>query len=401
MTKNGEAKGVKTLKLALRKSGTWIEASWSEELKGGAVKPISDIYAIPLRDLKTQSDNVRTALAGIEQYRSTDANLEPLLHKLAQAGEKLYETLLTGDLEHRLSARTAEQFRDWFEKNVIPSPGKWRIQVVHEDYNAPVVPWGLVFTPLTIGKITDLGETWQEYNNFWALSFQLACRGINRDVADGLPDINGDDAVLAMTIKVEDRIVQKYNKDAINRHDYRQQVTSTIKTFEQFPDDRLKHNIFWYVYLNEGESGYYLEDQEIEPSAIQMMVKSRRSSVMIMFLDGNAVIGGERGAKWVQAILHSGHTGIIAAETDIVNPVVNDRGWEFWIYILQVEHKTLLTAITEARQKFWPESLLYGVYCDPVNIEFEPTPHDEVVKAQRFMKFVREEIGQNEEVMDA
>ena len=95
----------------------------------------------------------------------------------------------------------------------------------------------------------------------------------------------------------------------------------------------------------------------------------------------------------MRTMLEIGRTGLIAAETDIKKDELLHFGWTLLKFILESK-LPLIDAIDKARKtdKFWPKSILYGVYCDPVNIYFNPPPEEEIEKADRFLNFVMEKI---------
>ena len=397
MTKT-DGKTAKTLMLILADASDCIRVRWALENvtpeEQEALQGMGD-YRIPLSKLAESSDAVREKLEDLEDcdWSETEEardgrNLR--LRNLARAGIDLYETLMQGDPEHRVSLKTAKAFRRWFEETVLPVPDDWRIQVVHQEYDAPVIPWGFVYAPTGESLPAEGGQNGEAYDGFWALRFRLACRGINRMDADRKYNKRDPvEAKLALTLNIDEDDVNAYGKGNIgDKEDVRERLSRDVATFEKFPRAYSEYDIFWYIFLNKGESGgYRLADREIDDALIERLT-DMIGNLMIMFLDGNAVIRGERGVKWVHAMLQLGRTGLIASETDIKNEQLDGFGWSMWKSILESE-RPLIEAIDAARREFWPKSLLYGIYCDPLNIYFAPPPEQEIGKADRFMDHVR------------
>ena len=288
-----KAKPENTLMLGLDKSGQYVDVQWTVD----DAESDWDRYSVSLTELTERSEEVRKQLAELQACSWSDSE-EAMdrrilrLQNLARAGTKLYETLMEGDASDRPSVRAANAFREWFEKTVLKAPHEWRIQVVHQQYDAPVVPWGLVFTPLQDKSIKDLGEGVDDYMNFWALCFKLACRGPNRRAADQqFTERDQIQARLALTVKVEEELLKQYGEGKTgDKEDVRQRVSTSIETFEKFPRESGGFDIFWYIFLNEGGPGYRLGDGEIDDSLIDD-VKKKTENVMIMFLDGTPLFG--------------------------------------------------------------------------------------------------------------
>lgn len=386
---NGATKsGPRTLQATLERSGDHIAVRWEiDEPEGEKWRR----YSVSLRDVLRCADEVQEALdhlANADWADQSGAEVQPRLKSLAKAGSKLYNALMHGDPMARRSEETANKFRSWFEEAVLADTDNWRVQVVHHQYDAAMVPWGLTFSPIDDEEYEDLTLDWKDYKNFWAMSLNLSCRGVLRKEADRFTRIRDIDTTIALTVEAGEDVMEFHKKNLpdFDEDEIDGRLAKRVKDFEKISKEHELYNVFWYVFLNQAEGGYFLDDDELTISAIKK-AKANIGKIFIMFLDGNAVIRGERGVKWVDTLLDKGRTGLIATEADVKNPQLTHVGWRFLKWIIRSE-KPLIDAVHSARIKFWPKSLLYGVYCDPLRIYFNPAPEEEIKLADRFLKSI-------------
>lgn len=383
----------KTLQVVLDAMDDKVRANWSMPEQNRHW----DSYSVSASDLSQRAHEIHQCLQELEDINwedSAEAILIPILRRLADAGSGLYQSLLTGHPNDPQSRRSAQNFRGWFEREVIPSAfGTWRIQVVHKSYEAPIVPWGLTFTPLSEDRSIDkLTASYEDLGNFWSISYLLACRGILSNQSHNL-DQKRDTASIVVTVELDNRSFANYHREVqsnINFDILREHLSNSPDSIEELSSHYRSFDIFWYVCLDAESGNYLLQGEEIGNEEIARLEEQiDRDKVVVMLLDGDAVIRGDRGGRWIDAMLKVGRSGLIAAETDIRNPSLRHFGWEFLKFILH-RKEPLITAISEARREFWPKSLLYGVYCDPLHVYFDPPPEEDIDLVDRFLKMTRD-----------
>lgn len=383
----------RTLQATIEQSGDSLSVRWEFDEEDGK---IWQSYKIKLDEIQRSSDEILDGLRRLEAIDWSDptgAALQPCLRKLVKAGKRQYEVLMTGDGR---TAEFAKEFREWFESEVAPNSANWRVQVVHHQYNSPLICWGLTFTPLQSKDSDALGTDWEDYQNFWSISLKLACRGILLKRADQMQLRLGDyETKVPVTVEVSDELINQYEQ-AVGEAEHfsvREQISNTVKSFEKTSERNELQNVFWYVFLGQEDNALVIDDDELTSNSIRK-ARDNISKVFVMFLDGHSVIRGKRGTRWVETLLDKGRTGLISTEVDINNQDLVYFGWEFLKFVLarpeddaipNSKTKPLIEAIHEARKEFWPKSLLYGVYCDPLHIFFQPPPEGEIKAADDFL----------------
>lgn len=389
MAKTSSDASPRTLQATIGQSGDYLDIRWEIDEEGGKIwQP----YKIELEAIQRCSTEVLEGLGRLENIdwaEQSGAELQPCLRAIVEAGMRQYEVIMTG--QHR-TAEAARDFRDWFESEVAPKSDRWRIQVVHHQYDAPLICWGLTFTPLADIEGNKLGTGWEDYQHFWSVSLKLACRGFLLRQADQLPGKLGDyETKVPVTVEVSDELIEEYKKKTESeKFSIGEQISNTVRSFEGTARRNELQNVFWYVFLEQEDNAYVIDNDELTSNSIRK-ARNNVSKIFIMFLDGHSVIRGERGTRWVETLLHKGRTGLISTEVDINNKQLCYFGWEFLKYVLgrqgdDGKTKPLIEAIHEAREVFWPKSLLYGVYCDPLHIYFQPPPEGEINAADDFLK---------------
>ena len=390
MGNKGSSEAKPTLQARIETSGEHVTIMWEVYAEDGKTwQP----YKVTLEDLQRASDATLNRLKELEACDWLDisgAEVRPLLLNLAEAGIRQYEVLMTGADNDDKSQKNAHDFREWFEKNVAPNSSEWRIQIVHHQYNAPLISWGLTFTPIPDKDLRNLSTDWNDYQNFWANGFKLACRGALLHEADRLPHLIKDfEAKIAITVEVSDEeLLEHHNAlDAEDQLEGGEKIANSVRLFEMLSKKYEEHNMFWYVSLEREDNSYVVDDDELTLASIQK-ARDRTNKIFVMFFDGDSVLRSKRGARWVNEMLDKGRTGMISAEVDIRNKQLTYFGWEFLKHTIYAQ-KPLIAAVHEAREAYWPRSLLYGVYCDPLHIYFEPPPANDVTMADGFLKSVK------------
>lgn len=388
MAKPSGAKSLKTLQATVEQAGEHLSIRWEIDEDGGQ---IWEPYEISLDEIHVRTNAVLDALKRLEATDWSDmsgAEQQPNLRNLVEVGLLQYETIITG---HGRTAGIAKQFRDWFETEVASQNGEWRIQVVHHQYDAPLICWGLTFTPMKGLDLNSLSTDWEDYQGFWAVSLKLACRGVLLKQGDRITEpFQGFEGRVPITLDVDEDLLDDY-KASMSEDDWLRvsgQFPNTIHRVLETSRSNELQNVFWYVSLEQESGVYIIDDDELSINTVRK-ARDNLSRILVMFLDGDSVIRGRRGMSWVETLLHKGRTGLISTEVDIKNPQLTYFGWQFYRYVISAK-KPLIEAIYDARlhQDFWPKSLLYGVYCDPLRIYFIPPPDGEIKAADNFIDFV-------------
>lgn len=396
-----------TLQAVLEHAGDKVSVHWSVPSTNRDWDP----YFISERELNRIAREVRDKLSSlqacdwgdIEKWDDTKCreSYGEILQDLAFAGEDLYEALLTGFRNDVQSEQEAKHFRTWFEENVTPvdKKGYWRIQIIHTNIAKATVPWGLVFTPRA-ERTEHFKQLWsyEDFSDFWCISYQLACRGPFLEEADELQEKrDGTMAKIAVVIERDEYDVDEFQhvgntsqERAIldKRADY---IAHNKREFRRHASQQLSRDVFWYISLRANGGSYKLGGQTL---GYQDALKETGSDrIILMLVDGDAVIRNDRGPLWVKACLDVGPAGLIAVEADIDNPQLKFFGWKLLKTVLgpnttqsvasasvsgeleeQEPSHPLIFAMENARRQLWPLSLLYGVYCNPLHVYLSPAP---------------------------
>jgi len=141
-----------------------------------------------------------------------------------------------------------------------------------------------------------------------------------------------------------------------------------------------QHN-FFYVSLNAKGGVYQLTDSDLEGRDLTLaMAPIQMGRMVFVMLDGDCVIRGDRGAEWIEDMLMRPDRGVFAVETDITSAHNRFFGWTFMRDAI-VAGAPLIDGVTSARTKHWPRSLLYGLYCTPLQAMLRP-PKDFLSKTK-------------------
>lgn len=306
--------------------------------------------------------------------------LDDALRQLAAKGAELTAAAL-GELEPANLRSASEPFARWFRETVATAPvGSWRLIMVHLGFpeHMHVVPWGLAFMIRPTEHIADLPTTHDGMSGFWAVAFNVVSVGSAWD-RGSLADMALEDGKVtcAAIVEVGPTVVSKFRQDRAwtKRHD-QALITNKDRAVAHAKDQGQRH-IFYYLYLEpekapaeSAEFSFDEGDLALDESTLSAAY-DRLDSIAVTMIDGDCVIRGDRGAKWVAAILKDSRRGFIACETDIFSQERRAFGWTLLRHTL-LAGKPLLTAFAEARRANWPRSILYGLYCNPFSIRVDP-----------------------------
>ena len=370
-----------------------VSVTWSVlgDVEDGEV----DRYYISKTELIKRSRAVRDVLTKLQERDpdpdDPEAEYADVLRELARAGEELYNTLFDSVQDDNASQLVAAEFRDWFEDVVVGAPQEWRIQFVHSQSEQMIAPWGLVFTPLPedSGGIDALGAEFDDYRNFWCNSFRLACgAGAGTFEKFAHPKREAMHAICVMEWEEDEIAAQGRDLEFIEVH--KEVAPMNKDRLSELARNHDEVDQFWYFSLRATEdgSGYHLGSEMLHSADFVRTLRKHQKSgehLAVMLLDGDGVIRHDRGASWVQYALELGRSGLIAVETDITNPELRRFGWHLISYMIRKSDKdrTFIQSIGEMRRDFWPQSLLYGVYCDPSEVYFDPKPIDFLETVER------------------
>ncbi len=297
------------------------------------------------------------------------------LQAVALGGAKLYAALTTGFPGKLRAKANADAFRTWFEAELLPAPsGAWRIEFILLEPGF-VVAWGLIFTQRASEEraFSELGCGFEDYEAFWCCRFRVATYSLP-DTSEP-PVISGRDTSMTAVVERWDHDYTRLDsriRAALRAANRLHGKTDTLIEHHLESEPEWHHII--YVSLR--------PVTELEAAAFDDIVDNVISddSFKFLVLDHGAVVRGDRGDSWPKMMLNGKWSGLIAAETDITNARLCLAGFEFLMTALEKSgNRALADSLTEVRRSLWPQSLLYGVYCDPRRVIFSPVPREELI----------------------
>lgn len=303
----------------------------------------------------------------------------PILARLIDAGSKLHDGIMEGIDDD--SKEAAKPFQDWFKRNVLSPDAKanWRIEVVHTTHREFIAPWALACTPISRAELAKLDpRKYGDYDRFWGARFQVSVRGVKESNAES-DDIIGDHIGLACVLELDEQAVAevgKWHDKDVDRQSVQDHFGWDRDTFQRIKRDQVSHHLFWYLSLRHNGGAVKLIDADLVERVKQRNLSPTGRDavrVVIMLIDGDAIVRNDRGTKWLDSALTLGRAGLIAVEADIDNKRLRHFGWRILEHVLLCG-KPLLEGVSEARAEFWPLGLLYGVYCNPVHTKVDPPP---------------------------
>ncbi|MFC4726316.1 hypothetical protein AB6B38_09605 [Glycocaulis abyssi] len=348
-------------------------------------------YNVDEKKLHACGVSVRSTLdrlqGELDWSRGTDKlpdGCDAVLAALAEAGAELYDALLTGMEGDKASEGTAAVFRSWLEDEPLSDPEGWHVHFVHSDYTQPILPWGLLHAPL--GKDDAPFDARpmapKAWNGFWCSMFRLSCsnESYKKKMAAAPKMEPVAEVRVVAVLETNDHYINKLIQTGKYKEDDKETVIgSNSAQVRELIQLYRSSDQFFYFSLSADPSGrgsYRMQSTELSSGDFMEEVGralERPEALVFTFLDGDAVIRHGRGAEWVKALLDHGRAGLIAVETDITNPQLKYCGWriarDIWL-----SDEPMISAIEAARDRHWPLSLLYGVYCDPSTARLDPPP---------------------------
>ena len=392
-----------TLRAMVRHDNDSVSLEWAIEGHPDTGDPEFEPYLVAQNRLYDCGDQIRRILDDLQASLSgtkgapSNKTMESV-RRLAWGGAEFYDVVTCGRAGDNASKLRADEFRDWFERVVVPAPhGQWRIQIEHENFSTKVLPWGLIFPPPQDRSIDDLSDTLEDFSSFWCMSYFLACSGpTQQEAANNIR--SAEQFVMAAIIELDNNQVEEYLKintinGALDRDEINNVFGTSSSNLRRIAGQSSNQSRFWYVSLKAKDGAYRLSKHELLENhfANPAELGVKESGVGMVLLDGDAVIRGDRGSDWVKEILHAPRTGMIAVETDISNPHLKFGGWDFLQSIIYQKDKTFLWAIHHSRQQYWPFCLLYGVYSNPLYLSPAP-PHELADDISAYLEFVKSRI---------
>ncbi|MFN4024691.1 MAG: hypothetical protein ACK4MQ_07655 [Hyphomonas sp.] len=328
-------------------------------------------------------------------------NYNSELLDLARAGMRLKEVLLTGNREDDRSGRVARAFADWFAENVSPSkPGDWRIEVLYLDYptsDPRTVPWGLIFEADPEKPLKKLDPTDPvEFGGFWGQRFGLSARG----PAERIDRIKQKrDKALRMLVVFEqpDGGQGKLEQSALASARPSEAELDIATAEQHIAEDPNSYSDLVYEAVEQTERDTYLymslrsdvrpntRNAISVPDIKELRGNEKKDVLMLVVLDGDAVIRGDRGLGWLENLMWLGENGLIATEVDVHNKQLRFLGWRVLTHILG-SRKPILEAVREFREQVWPLGLIFGIYCNPIHVYVDPPPKTLINSISAFLK---------------
>jgi hypothetical protein len=349
-------------------------------------------FDISRRAVKAAGREVRQRLAVLADLPLGTPERSPVateaIRDLADAGVGLFEALFSPQPDDGASRIAADASRKWFNEHVAWAPsGEWVVQVVQPLRASEVVPWGLAYTPAPNQDLRSLGATFAECQGFWCVGLRCAHTGATGISKERPRKIGDRDFEVAVILEHEDDRITRYVEEGVVSSP---NVVGTRLRNQVF---RRKHDIpdfdeidaFWYISLSTSAGGKYsLDDEPLGPEDLF----GRESELRLFMLDGDTIADEGRDGRWLEYCLSRSHSGCIAVEVDVRSAQTRYLGWKIFAYLLHTPSK-LANTMYEAREKFWPQSLMYGVYCNLDEVYIDPPPEGAVRHVDEFIEFQR------------
>ena len=388
----------KILRAQLRRADTdqreLIGVNW-KLIAEGAEKSETWFYAIDLESLKARVKGLQKALNDLQNLYRTNiskSDWAPALIKLAEEGQALYETLMTGSSEKNGYIKNAVFFREWFEANVADAAlGEYDIHF-QLGVVKPLIPWGLTFTPRAGRSLNSLEGNYDEFKDFWCIRHNLMSYSdhSNRPKLEPKP-MKGDDFTLTVVCEEEKgHSLWKLSLESLRS----EEMPTSKEDLKNFVDTKTSFSQLMYFNPNPSSRFISVGSDELLPSELFEMFSQvgkriermkKRNGIKVTagfaFVDQEAIFHGEQGEEWIDTFMGSQWGGVIAAEVSFSNQALRGFGVLLFNRIINAEEPASET-ISKIRKEFWPFSLLYGVYYNVEQLYLKPQPD--------FAKAVRE-----------
>lgn len=360
----------------------WVAMSWEDSKTKKTWKYMIDRE--PLRRIAKEirgepgEDATPGKLEALEslsgRFKAEGEDLSAALYALARAGAELHQAAL-GEKGRKNPITDPKPFREWFNANVLnAAPGAWRIVMIHKSLDTEVVvPWGLAFALREDERIEEMEPTSDGMSGFWCMKYAASVVGANYMPGNQQMQLKASQTKVGIVIEVGDYALDVHshadlsysledlgyvidNRDKLRKHAY---------AFRQ-------QNNFFYVSLNAEGGVYQLTDGPFEGGhLVRETQRIEQGHMVFTMLDGDCVIRGDRGKEWIEKLLMRSDRGVFAVETDVSNPQYRFFGWTFMRDALTAGD-ALIDGVAKARHKHWPRSLLYGLYCTPLQAAMVP-----------------------------
>lgn len=368
------------LTIRLEPGAGWIEVQWLVE---GA--NLSTRYSIQAATVEAAGAAVRAALSELERIvprtSGQDEARAVALRGVAAAGQQLYRALFIGSSPDQNEA--AARQRSWFETEVLSEPEKWRVQFV-QTAKGRIMPWGLTFTEREGRDLSALGAAMEDYQDFWCIGLSCAIRGV---IQPPKRTTLVNNIRIGAILEADNNTLEHYCTRANNlsRQDMESLKQNLIGDKRRAREvKRQAHETACYYYISlkaeadndrggvDDGGSYTYGGERIRPRDI---LPDSGGHIRLVLFDGDAVIRYDRGEEWVEFCMNEPLSGCIAVESDIAQPENHMFGWSIFEHAVQSD-KPLLDSVAEAREKYWPMSILYGLYCNPLNVSVNCTTRD-------------------------
>jgi hypothetical protein len=322
------------------------------------------IYRLMYEPLLAHSLKIRAELEKLAARNLQDEEERKILLSLAALGQEMRAMLFGGAIppKYQRGHKAAVATGLWFAENVESAePGAWKIEVSYKKIQFDPLIWGLIWAGGDVNELSDFRT------GFWAVRFGLSCSMKKAVGVKPLRQLTG--ATISVVAILEDHeVIERYRQ---SQSGGAPRYVVLQNEFKNKIEDDTESDLFWYVALEPQSSKKHpvLEVTSFN-SHIKGFTKLHEANtddpidpppIYFLFLDGDAVIRGDRGQKFLQEIMDVATVGLMAVECDIPDSRKRLLGWSFWRTIAQ-KAEPLAEAARQARLEHWPSGLLYGVY---------------------------------------
>jgi hypothetical protein len=348
-----------------------VKIKWRRE------RPWGMAYSIPRGMLEEYSVKARNRLEAlvVEAMKGNLKSTGGILKELAQQGRRLYVALFH-DPE---GVGKATNVRNRLSEMTDPS----QILVT---MGTPVhVPWGLIYDgdPNQLsGDATDID--FAHYQNFWCIKYRVASVYQAVDPPGVDQPLPGD--VLRVHAVMNRAVYQRaepqltvcgthYWDWITNR--FGPLVFSQVEWLDRWAQECNRVAIlYFYGHADGSNIGLGTDNISANDLAQSIMGQTGAALPCLVFLNGCSTAIGDPKGGFLEATAGSRFCGFIGAEASIPE-VYGLRFGSAFLYELQRGEKTLIEIMAMLRERHWPLSLLYNVYCVPdlrVNPVSPPPP---------------------------
>lgn len=320
---------------------------------------------------------------------------------LARAGQRLRQALLNSGSPDDKTQRVLASLRACFDEIRRDSANgtEWRVEVIYKgfpDRDPRTIPWGLCFETASGEDVAEDGPDPEDLGpsgGFWCQKYCLAVRGVDAHIEKVRAARDHEFVEMALLIekeaggrsRIEESLQQASHRTrgaekanefiAEEPHAYKQLLNEVVGQKQRDT----------YIYLSLLSEERLGGKGRIDVPEIKRLRGRESGVVMLVVLDGDAVIRGDRGHSWLENLMAIAENGLIATEVDVDNPALKFFGFQALTHILK-SGKPLIKAIHDFRTLTWPIGLIYGVYCNPLHIYVDPPRLADIAEIRKLLQ---------------